>query len=139
LLKLIACLSNPTEGEILIDDTSLSTYDSDDVRASIAFLPQLPLLFPMSVKENICLGLPSRVHVTDEKIQESAKMGSCTNWISKLPNGYDTQLKPTHDIGNGWADGTYGTISERLREELARHKRQTVAISGWYSHCVHSL
>lgn len=130
LLKLIARLSNPTEGEILIDDKSLSTYDSDDVRASIAFLPQLPLLFPMSVKENICLGLPSRVHVTDEKIQEAAKMGSCTNWISKLPNGYDTQLKPTHDIGNGWADGTYGTISEKLREELARHKQQTVTISG---------
>ncbi|KAG1738291.1 P-loop containing nucleoside triphosphate hydrolase protein [Suillus occidentalis] len=119
LLKLIARLSNPTEGEILIDDKSLSTYDSDDVRASIAFLPQLPLLFPMSVKENICLGLPS-----------PSKMGSCTNWISKLPNGYDTQLKPTHDIGNGWADGTYGTISERLREELARHKQQTVTISG---------
>lgn len=130
LLKLIARLSNPTEGEILIDDNPLSTYDSDDVRASIAFLPQLPLLFPMSVKENICLGLPSHVHVTDEQVQEAAKMGSCTNWVSKLQNGYDTQVKPTHDIGNGWADGTYGTISERLREELARHKQQTVTISG---------
>ncbi|KAG1827639.1 P-loop containing nucleoside triphosphate hydrolase protein [Suillus subaureus] len=130
LLKLIARLSNPTEGEILIDDNSLSTYDSDDVRASIAFLPQLPLLFPMSVKENICLGLPSRVHATDEQIQQAAKMGSCTNWVSKLQNGYDTQVKPTHDIGNGWANGTYGTISERLREELARHKQQTVTISG---------
>ncbi|KAG1765849.1 P-loop containing nucleoside triphosphate hydrolase protein [Suillus placidus] len=130
LLKLIARLSNPTEGEILIDDNPLSTYDSDDVRASIAFLPQLPLLFPMSVKENICLGLPSRVHATDEQIQEAAKMGSCTNWVSKLQNGYDTQVKPTHDIGNGWADGTYGTVSERLREELARHKQQTVTISG---------
>ncbi|KAG2366089.1 P-loop containing nucleoside triphosphate hydrolase protein [Suillus spraguei] len=130
LLKLVAHLSNPTEGEILIDDNSLSTYDSDDVRASIAFLPQLPLLFPMSVKENICLGLPSSIHATDEQIQEAAKMGSCTNWVSKLQNGYDTQVKPTHDIGNGWADGTYGTISERLREELARHKQQTVTISG---------
>ncbi|KAG1742024.1 P-loop containing nucleoside triphosphate hydrolase protein [Suillus lakei] len=130
LLKLIARLSNPTEGEILIDDNPLSTYDSDDVRASIAFLPQLPLLFPMSVKENICLGLPPRVHPTDEQIQEAAKMGNCTSWISKLQNGYDTQLKPPHDVGNGWADGTYGTISERLREELARHKQQTVTISG---------
>ncbi|KAG0701690.1 P-loop containing nucleoside triphosphate hydrolase protein [Suillus ampliporus] len=130
LLKLIARLSNPTGGEILIDDNPLSTYDSDDVRASIAFLPQLPLLFPMSVKENIGLGLPSRVHATDEQIQEAAKMGSCTHWISKLQDGYDTQLKPTHEIGNGWTDGTYGTISERLREELARHEQQTVTISG---------
>lgn len=130
LLKLIARLQNPTEGEILIDDNPLSTYDSDDVRASIAFLPQLPLLFPMSVKENICLGLPPRVHATDAQIQEAAKMGNCTSWITKLQNGYDTQLKPTHDIGNGWADGTYGTISERLRDELSRHKQQTVTISG---------
>lgn len=131
LLKLIARLSNPTKGDILIDDNSLSTYDSDDVRASIAFLPQLPLLFPMSVKENICLGLPSRVHATDEQIQQAAKMGCCTNWVSKLQNGYDTQVKPTHDIGDGWADGTYGAISERLREELARHnKQQTITISG---------
>ncbi|KAG2121939.1 P-loop containing nucleoside triphosphate hydrolase protein [Suillus clintonianus] len=121
LLKLIARLQNPTEGEILIDDNPLSTYDSDDVRASIAFLPQLPLLFPMSVKENICLGLPP---------PQAAKMGNCTSWITKLQNGYDTQLKPTHDIGNGWADGTYGTISERLRDELSRHKQQTVTISG---------
>jgi len=39
-------------------------------------------------------------------------------------------VKPTHDIGNAWADGAYGTISERLREELARHNQQTVTISG---------
>ncbi|KAG2097921.1 P-loop containing nucleoside triphosphate hydrolase protein [Suillus discolor] len=120
LSKLIARLSNPTEGEILIDDNSLSTYDSDD----------LPLLFPMLVKENICLELPSCVYVTNEQIKEAAKMGSCMNWVSKLQNGYDTQVKPTHDIGNVWANGAYGTISERLWEELARHNQQIVTISG---------
>ena len=130
LLKLIARLSNPTRGEIIIDDNPLSTYDSDDVRASIAFLPQLPLLFPVSVKENICLGLPPRMQTTDELIQEAAKMGCCTSWISKLQDGYDTQLKPTHDIGNEWADGTYGITSERLRKELTHRQKQTVAISG---------
>jgi len=133
LLKLIAHLCNPTEGEIRIDGNPFSAYDSDDVRASMAFLPQLALLFPMSVKENICLGLPRRVRPTDEQIQEAAKMGGCMHWISRLQNGYDTQLKPTYDIGNGWVEGSYGIISERLRKELACHEKQTVTISSRWS------
>ena len=132
LLKLVARLCNPTEGEILIDENPILTYNSDDLRGSMAFLPQLPVLFPMSVKENICLGLPPCVQPTDEQIQVAAKMGSCTHWISRLQNGYDTQLKPTYDIGNGWAEGTYGIISERLLTELARHQKQTITISGLY-------
>ncbi|OAX38172.1 P-loop containing nucleoside triphosphate hydrolase protein [Rhizopogon vinicolor AM-OR11-026] len=130
LLKLIARLCDPTEGEIRIDGNPLSTYNSDNVRASMAFLPQLPLLFPMSVKENICLGLMPLVQPTNKQIQEAAKMGGCTRWISRLQNGYDTQLKPTYDIGNGLNEGTYGVISARLRKELARHEKQTVTISG---------
>lgn len=130
LLKLIARLCNLTEGEILIDNNPVLKYISNDVRASMAFLPQHPLLFPMSVKENICLGLPPCVQPTDEQIQEAARMGGCTRWISRLQNGYDTQMKPTYDIGNGWVEGTYGIISERLRAELARHEKQIVTISG---------
>jgi ABC-type transport system involved in cytochrome bd biosynthesis fused ATPase/permease subunit len=130
LLKLVARLCNPTEGEVLIDGIAFSTYNSDDVRASMAFLPQLSLLYPMSVKENICLVLPPRVQPTHEQIQEAAKMGGCTRWISKLQSGYDTQLKPTYNIGNGWAEGVYGIVSERVRKELTRHENHTVTISG---------
>ncbi|KAF9242027.1 P-loop containing nucleoside triphosphate hydrolase protein [Melanogaster broomeanus] len=129
MLKLLARLFDPTTGEILVDDRPLISYDIDQLRATMSFLSQSPVVYPVSVKENICVGLPVTLKISDEEVERAAQMGGCSAWISRLGDRYDTQLQPSFDV-NGWAEGVYGVVSEKLKEELARHNVQRTSISG---------
>ncbi|KIK91850.1 hypothetical protein PAXRUDRAFT_34763 [Paxillus rubicundulus Ve08.2h10] len=128
-LKLLARLFESTAGEILIDDQPLISYDIDQLRATMSFLPQSPAIYPASVKENICLSLPPTLEISDEQVERAAQMGGCSTWISRLDDRYETQLQPSFDI-EGWAEGIFGAVSEGLKKELARHKVQRTSISG---------
>ncbi|KAF8835766.1 P-loop containing nucleoside triphosphate hydrolase protein [Paxillus ammoniavirescens] len=128
-LKLLARLFDPTAGEILIDDQPLISYDIDQLRAAMSFMSQSPVVYPASVKENICLGLPPKLTISDEQVERAAQMGGCSEWISRLSDRYETQLQPSFDI-DGWAEGVFGAVSEGLKEELARHKVRRTSISG---------
>jgi ABC-type sugar transport system ATPase subunit len=128
-LKLLARLFDPTSGEILIDDQPLISYDIDQLRAAMSFLSQSPVVYPASVKENICLSLPPTLKISDEQVERAAQMGGCSKWISKLSNRYETQLQPSFNI-DGWAEGVFGAVSEGLKDELARHKVRRTSISG---------
>lgn len=135
MLKLLARLFDPTAGDILIDDVPLVQYDTDELRAAMAFQSQSPVVYPVTVRENIAFGLPPTFNIEQEHIEEAARMGDCSEWISKLSEGYDTQLQPSFDINRGWIDGMYGYPSEALKEELARHKGRLVSISGTRPEC----
>ncbi|KAG6371979.1 P-loop containing nucleoside triphosphate hydrolase protein [Boletus reticuloceps] len=129
MLKLLARLFDPIAGEILIDDLPLVHYDMDQLRAAMAFQPQSAVVYPVSVRENIALGLPPAFSVEQAHVEAAARAGGCSAWISRLNGGYDTQLQPSFDIHHGWMDGIYGYPSEALKEELARHKGHPVSIS----------
>ncbi|KAF9220125.1 P-loop containing nucleoside triphosphate hydrolase protein [Gyrodon lividus] len=124
MFKLLARLFDPTSGEILVDDQPLINYDMDELRGAMSFLSQSPVVYPVTVRENICLGLPPALEIGDEQVELAAQMGGCSEWISRLSDCYETQLQPSFDIDNGWSEGVYGVVSEELKEELARHKVQ---------------
>lgn len=130
MLKLLARLFDPTAGEILVDDLPLVRYDMDQLRAAMAFQSQSPVVYPVTMKENIAFGLPPMFNIEREHVEEAARMGGCSEWISRLSDGYDSQLRPSFDINHGWLDGMHGYPSEALKEELARHKGHLVSISG---------
>lgn len=130
MLKLLARLFDPSKGKIFIDDKPLTSYDTDKLRAAMSFLSQAPVIYPVSVRENISLGLLSRRDVSDKDVEEAARRGGCSQWISKLDNRYDTQLQPSFDINGGWSEGMYGILSEGLKHELARNTAKKVSISG---------
>jgi len=130
MLKLLARLFDPTNGQIFIDDKPLTSYDADKLRAAMSFLPQAPVVFPMSVRENISLGLLSKRNVSDKDVEEAARRGGCSQWISRLSNLYDTQLQPSFDINGGWSEGIYGILSAGLKDELARNTVTKISISG---------
>lgn len=138
MLKLLARLFDPTAGEILIDDVPLVRYDAVQLRAAMAFQSQSPVVYPVSVRENIAFSLPPTLKrdVTQAHVEEAARMGGCSEWIARLGDGYDTQLRPSFDVNNGWAQGIYGYPSEALKEELARHNGPRVSISGTSSHVI---
>jgi ABC-type multidrug transport system fused ATPase/permease subunit len=79
-------------GEILIDDVDIRTYSPHSLRAHIAVVPQGPVLFSMSVQDNIRFADPE---ATDEVVAHAAQVGNAHDFISELPDGYKTIVQQT--------------------------------------------
>ncbi|KAF9072247.1 P-loop containing nucleoside triphosphate hydrolase protein [Rhodocollybia butyracea] len=106
ILKLIARLYDPSEGQILIDDRDIKTLKLTDIRRAMAVLFQDYTHFPLSIKENIALGDPG--HSSDDsRIAKAAKFGGASEFIERLEDGYDTYLdRPVRDYYSGLPEGT---------------------------------
>ncbi len=75
------------EGKILIDGQNISLVTQDSLRDSITIVPQEPMLFHRSIRENIAYGKPD---ATEKEIKLAAKRAQADTFISKLPEGYET-------------------------------------------------
>ncbi len=76
-------------GRILVDGMNVIDADPRDLRSRIALVPQETVIFGDSARENIRYGRPT---ATDEEIRAAAKAAQADEFISKLPQGYDTYL-----------------------------------------------
>ncbi|HVI69780.1 MAG TPA: ABC transporter ATP-binding protein [Magnetospirillaceae bacterium] len=76
-------------GTITIDGQDIAQVTQADVRSHIAYVPQEPLLFHRSLRENIAYGAPA---ATDEAIVQAAKLAHADEFIQTLPQGYDTMV-----------------------------------------------
>ncbi len=75
------------DGEILIDGQNIAAVTQDSLRRNIAVVPQEPLLFHRSIWENIAYGKPN---ATNEEVEHVARMAQAHDFITALPEGYDT-------------------------------------------------
>lgn len=87
LTKLLLRFHDLDGGDILIDAQRIAGVMQDDLRAHIAYVPQEPLLFHRSIRENIAYGRPE---ASDQAIQAAAAKACADEFIDKLPKGYDT-------------------------------------------------
>jgi len=87
LTTLLLRLSNLQEGSILIDGQDISQVTQVSLRQQIAYVPQEPMLFHRTVRENIAYGSPN---ATDEEIREAAIKANALEFIEKLPKGFET-------------------------------------------------
>lgn len=87
LTTLLLRLSNLQEGQILIDGQDIASVTQVSVRQQIAYVPQEPLLFHRSVRENIAYGCP---RASDEEIRAAAAKANALEFIEALPQGFDT-------------------------------------------------
>ena len=87
VLKLILRFYEPQEGEILIDGRDLREYDPVALRESIAYVPQEPFIFSGTLKENILFG---NLNAGMEDVVKVAKAAKIHDFITSLPEGYDT-------------------------------------------------
>lgn len=85
--NLLLRLYEITDGHILIDDQDIYEVTQDSLRSAIAMIPQDPTLFNRSLMENIGYG---KIDARAEEIVEAAKKARAHNFISKLPQGYDS-------------------------------------------------
>lgn len=87
LTKLLLRFNDVDDGEILIDGQNIASITQEDLRKNIAYIPQEPLLFHRSIRENISYGKPD---ASDSEIREAARKAYADEFIDKLPAGYDT-------------------------------------------------
>ena len=108
LMGLLMRFYDPTDGMIMLDEVDLRDYSLDDLRRQFAIVLQEPVLFSTSISENIAYGRPE---ATREEIVEAARLANAHDFISALPEGYDT---PVGERGMRLSGG------ERQRISLAR-------------------
>lgn len=89
ITKIILRFADIESGEVLIDGQNISSITQDDLRTKIAYVPQEPILFHRTLKENISY---SKTDATEEEIRESAKKSHADEFINKFPKGYNTYV-----------------------------------------------
>ncbi|MGB2710673.1 MAG: ABC transporter ATP-binding protein, partial [Conexibacter sp.] len=89
LLSLLTRFYDPSEGRILLDGRDLRELTLGSLREQISVVLQEPLLFSASIRENIRYG---RLDATEEEIVAAAAAANAHEFVSALPNGYDTRL-----------------------------------------------
>ncbi|MFA5747802.1 MAG: ABC transporter ATP-binding protein [Candidatus Absconditabacterales bacterium] len=87
IIKLLFRFFDIQSGKILIDGQDISNFTQDSLRQSISMVPQDPVLFHRTIKENIAYGNPD---ASEEEILRASKMAKCHEFIMKLKYGYDT-------------------------------------------------
>lgn len=88
--QLIQRFYDPKSGFIKIDDFDLANLDLKWLRNQIGVVGQEPVLFNMSIKDNIRYGCPEESDATQEEIETAAIHANAHGFITKLPRGYDT-------------------------------------------------
>ena len=89
LLNLITRFFAPESGLILLDNTDIQKVTLSSLRQNFAIVSQDVSLFNETIKANICYGNPE---ASDEKIVEAAKNAAAHEFITQLPNGYETEV-----------------------------------------------
>lgn len=90
LVKLLMRFYDVTEGRILIDGTDIRTITQESLRSQMGVVLQETYLFSGTVIDNIRYG---RLNATDDEVVEAAKAVGAHDFIMKLENGYQTEVR----------------------------------------------
>ena len=89
IIQLLMRFYDPQQGRVTLDGTDLRDLSRTQLRGSMALVPQDPVIFATTARENIRFGRPE---ATDAEIDEAAKAAAAHDFITALPEGYETQL-----------------------------------------------
>ncbi len=89
LVSLVPRFFDPIRGQVLIDGVDISRYSLRSLRERIAMVPQEPVLFSGTIRDNIRYG---RLEASDAEVEAAARAAQVHHFVGRLPNGYDTQV-----------------------------------------------
>jgi ABC-type multidrug transport system fused ATPase/permease subunit len=101
-----------TGGPILFEGVDIRQMNVRSLRRRLSLVPQDPELFPGTISYNIRLGAGSEQTITQDMVEAVAKQCGIHDFISSLPDGYDTECGP---MSNSKLSG-----GQRQRLSLAR-------------------
>ncbi|HSX05352.1 MAG TPA: ABC transporter ATP-binding protein [Candidatus Saccharimonadales bacterium] len=85
--RLLLRFDDISAGSITIDGQDIKTVTQASLRQAISYVPQEPLLFHRTIRENIAYG---QSNATEKAVEAAAKQAHAHDFISKLPDGYNT-------------------------------------------------
>ena len=89
LFNLIFGLYHPRSGELTADGIAYGNLDMETLRSQIAMVPQNPLFFDGTLRENLCYGLSS---IRSDWLQQVLEWTSAWSWIQVLPKQLDSRI-----------------------------------------------
>jgi ATP-binding cassette subfamily B (MDR/TAP) protein 1 len=89
VIALLERFYDPSAGEVTLDGVDITRLRLKWLRAQMGLVSQEPALFATSIRENILFG---KEDATEEEVVAAAKAANAHNFISQLPQGYDTQV-----------------------------------------------
>lgn len=89
LVGMLLRLYDPIKGSVMLDEHDIREYTLESVRAQVSVVLQDTVLFAASARDNIAYGAPN---ATEEEIEWAARLANAHDFISALPDGYDTVL-----------------------------------------------
>lgn len=108
LVNLLPAFYEATGGRILIDGHDAGRLTLDSLREQISVVSQEPFLFNGTVRENILYG---KLEATDEELFAAARAANCHEFITRLPEGYDSRVGER---------GVKLSVGEKQRVSIAR-------------------
>jgi ABC-type multidrug transport system, ATPase and permease components len=108
IAKLVARLYDARAGSVLMEGTDVRDIKLKSLRSSVVFVPQEPVLFDVTLRENLLYGNP---HATQDELDRVTRVVQLETLLARLPKGLDEPLGPR---GNRLSGG------ERQRVALAR-------------------
>lgn len=87
LTRILLRFSDIDSGQILIDGQNIANITQDDLHRQIAYVPQEPMLFHRSIRENIAYGKPS---ASEKEIKLAGERAHAAEFIAQLPHDYET-------------------------------------------------
>ncbi|MEL7253290.1 MAG: ABC transporter transmembrane domain-containing protein [Pseudomonadota bacterium] len=89
IIQLLQRFYDPQSGRIAVDGVPITDLTRADLRGAMSLVPQEPVVFATSAMENIRFG---RLDATDAEVEAAACAAAAHDFITALPDGYDTQL-----------------------------------------------
>ncbi len=108
IAKLVARMYDTQAGTVLLDGTDVRDFKLKSLRSAVIFVPQDPVLFDVTLRENLLYGNP---RASADELERVTKLAQLDVLINRLPKGLDESLGPR---GNRLSGG------ERQRVALAR-------------------
>jgi ATP-binding cassette subfamily B protein/subfamily B ATP-binding cassette protein MsbA len=108
LVNLLPAFYEPTAGRVTIDGEDIGGVSLESLRSQISVVSQEAFLFNGTVRENILYG---KLDATDTELVAAARAANCHDFISRLPEGYDSRVGER---------GVKLSVGEKQRVSIAR-------------------
>ena len=89
ILQLLMRFYDPQEGRVLLDGQDIAALARSDFRRELALVPQDPVIFAATARENIRFGRPG---AADAEVEAAAKAAAAHDFLTALPQGYDSYV-----------------------------------------------